>query len=464
MKSLLLESLYFKSPTLIQNIALSAYGYKIDRMHHGGKYSDFFRNVCRQYNFDKNELEDYVNSQIMSLIRDAALDVPYYKELFKRYGLTARDIHSVDDIKKIPLLEKEGLRSDPSRFVSTKYNKNDLVNIHTTGTTGTPLNIYCSPQVRQLNYAYYDRFLSTNSIKHEGKRATFGGRIIVHHNQDKPPFWRYSAFQKNLLFSSYHLTDANMPAYIEKMIDFRPDFIDAYPSSLYAIAFYAKQHNMDLRNVTDGITTSAETLFSEQRKIIESEFGMPVCDQYGAAEMCVFVGQCREGNYHINSDYGLIEFLRDDGTYASEGEEAELVCTGFINPVMPLIRYRIGDRGVLSDRHCKCGSIFPVMESITGRMDDAIDTPDGKKVGRLSPVFKGFPVKEVQFIQVDINSVVVQVVKAEGYTIETERKAILELRKRLGNEISIQMEYVNNIPRGKGGKLRSVISHLKQGP
>jgi phenylacetate-CoA ligase len=461
MKSLLIESLYFKSPTLIQNIALSAYGYKIDRIRHGGKYSDFIRNVCRQYTFDRNELGNYVNSQFVAIVKNAAIDVPYYKELFRKYGITVRDINSVDDIKKIPLLEKEVLRSDPARVVSTKYDKKDLVQIHTTGTTGTPLNIFCNRQVRQLNYAYYDRFLSMNGIKYQGKRATFGGRIIVHQEQAKPPFWRYSAFQKNLLFSSYHLKDANIPAYIEKMIDFRPDFIDSYPSSLYSIALYARRHNIDLRQVTNGITTSAETLLPGQREIIESVFGVPVRDQYGAAEMCVFFGQCKEGNYHVHSDYGVTEFLGDDGTPAPAGEEAEIVCTGLINPVMPLIRYRIGDRAVLSDKTCKCGSIFPVVETVLGRIDDVIITPDGKQVGRLSPVFKGLPVKEVQYVQRDRNSVLVQVVKAEGYKMETEKQTIQELRKRLGNEISIHLKYVESIPRGKGGKLKSVISYLR---
>ena len=455
-----LEAIYLHSPVMLQNIALSLYGYKTNCIRYGGEYAKFFRNICRQYTFDRNELECYVNTQFVATVKEAVLDVPYYKELFQKYGITVRDINSIADIKKIPLLEKEPLRKDPSSLVNPGYNKKNLLCIHTTGTTGTPLNIFCSSRARQLNYAYYDRFLSINGIKHQGKRATFGGRIIVGQKQNEPPFWRYSAFQKNLLFSSYHLQDANMPAYIGKMIDFRPDFIDSYPSSLYSIALYAKHHNIDLRKVTDGIATSAETLLPEQREIIESVFGVPVRDQYGAAEMCVFFGQCAEGNYHVHSDYGMTEFLRDDGTPAHAGEEAEIVCTGFINPVMPLIRYRIGDRCIVSDKTCPCGSTFPIVERVLGRMDDMIVTPDGKKVGRLSPVFKSFPVKEVQFIQRHRNIVEVYIVQAEGYTIETEKIAILELRKRLGNEIAFQFKYLDNIPRGKGGKLRSVISHI----
>jgi phenylacetate-CoA ligase len=97
------------------------------------------------------------------------------------------------------------------------------------------------------------------------------------------------------------------------------------------------------------------------------------------------------------------------------------------------------------------------MEKIIGRMDDIIVTPDGRRIGRLSPVVKGFPVKEVRYIQKVKESVAVHIVKDKGYTLETERQLIQELRKRLGDAISIQLTYESFIPLGKGGKLKSII-------
>ena len=361
-------------------------------------------------------------------------------------------------LKKIPILEKDEIRKAPQNFINKKFNANRLLVVHTTGSTGTPLKIYCNTETRQRNYAFYNRFLNQVGIAFKRRRATFGGRIIVPSKQKKPPFWRYSYFQKNLLFSSYHLTDENIPFYIQQLTKFKPDYIDTYPSSLFCIAQYAKSHNINLRGITKEITTSAETLFPEQRHVIEAVFGVPIYDQYGAAEMCVFVGQCKEGNYHIHTDYGVIEFLREDGSKAKAGEESEIICTSFINPVMPLIRYRIGDRGIFSDSPCRCGSIFPVMEKILGRIDDVIITPDGKKIGRLSPVMKGFPVKEIQFVQKVQSEVDVFIVKAPGYDDNTEFELINQLRNRLGEVISINLKYVDQINRGKGAKLKSIVS------
>ncbi|MCW9006246.1 MAG: hypothetical protein OQK70_13365 [Gammaproteobacteria bacterium] len=461
---LTLETILLKSPVFLQNLAFSIYGLKTQLIRYGGNYNNYYKSVLSHYKFDMAKLNKYMESAFLNSINDAAKNVPYYRELINKNNIDLNGIHSLDDLKILPLLEKSEIRKSPASFINERFDVSKLFVIHTTGTTGTPLKIYSNAQSRQKNYAFYNRFLSNVGIDVKGKRATFGGRIIVSSDQQKPPFWRYSYFQKNLLFSSYHLTNINIPIYIQKLRDYRPDYIDSYPSSLFCISQYAKSHNIDLRGVTKGITTSAETLFPEQRSIIESVFGVPVYDQYGAAEMCVFVSQCVEGKYHIHTDYGLVEFLREDGTSAEPGEESEIVCTSFINPVMPLIRYRIGDRGSFSDKKCNCGSPFPVMEKISGRKDDVIITPDGKKIGRLSPVMKGFPVKEMQFIQRKKSEVDVLIVKESNYDDNSEFELIKQLRKRLGDVILIKIEYVDKIHRSKGAKLKSIVSLLDTTP
>jgi len=456
-----LETVYLKCPVWAQNALLSLYGYKIHKARYGGNYSGFLKKIRGNLNLDKKQLLEYQAKNLRELIQQAAHNVPYYHHLFNKNHITADSIKTLDDLQKIPILGKDPLRQDPERFINQRYHKKDLNTIYTSGTTGTPLKIYCTSETRQLNYAFYDRFLEQAGINRKGRKVTLGGRTIVPSEQMHPPFWRYSQFQKNLFFSSYHLTEGNIPHYIDKFSKFQPEYIDSYPSSLYVIAKYAAEHNINLKGIIKAITTSAETLFPEQREIIESVFGVPIFDQYGAVEMCVFVSQCKNLNYHIQMDYGIIEYLRNDGTQAKPGEEAEIICTGFINPVMPLIRYHIGDRGIFSDKPCRCGSNFPVMEKILGRMDDIILTPDGRKVGRLGPVIRGFPVKEVQYIQEKVSELIVLIVKDAGFnTFTTERELIKELQKRVGTKIDLKFKYVDKIERSSGGKLRTLISKI----
>jgi phenylacetate-CoA ligase len=455
----LIQSFYHKLPVHIQTALVSIYGYKIDRVRHGKEYAKLVDVIDKQYDFSSDELQKFQSNSLREIIRLCFQHVPYYRNKYKDInGLF--EIESINSLKKFPLLEKSELRKNPEDFLNEKHHKKNIFNIHTTGTTGTPLKIYCNSSVRQKNYAFYERFLRHSGIDYKKKRATFGGRIIVASDQQKPPFWRYSYFQNNLLFSSYHLRDENIEYYIKKICQFRPHYIDSYPSSIYAIAKYALEHSIDLKGVTEGITTSAETLFDYQRTIIQKTFGVPIVDQYGAAEMCVFIGQCAQGSYHVHSDYAIVEFLREDGSPAMAGEEAEVVCTGLINTVMPLIRYKIGDRVVVSDKKCTCGCAFPVVEKVIGRTDDVILTPEGNRVGRLSPVLKGFPIKEAQYVQHAIDAVLLRLVPEDRLSADTEQKIVIELRKRLGQTIKIHIEQVESIERGSGGKMKTVISSL----
>ena len=455
-----IEDIYLRFPIVLQNLIVSIYGIYSKRIQTGKGYKKEINEVNRNLLLTCTDLADYQIKKIKNIISESVKNVPYYRNLFQRLDIKVSDINTFEDFKKIPILEKDILRKNYKSFINEKFKKSSLHVIQTTGTTGTPIKVYFNSTSRKLHYAFYERFISQNCINYKMKKATFGGRIIAPFEQQKPPFWRYSYFQKNLLFSSYHLKVENIIHYIDKLKNFRPHYIDSYPSSIYTIARYMDEHKIFGINITDAIITSAETLFPEQRELIEKVFGVPVYDHYGCAEMCVFIGQCRERNYHVNMDYGLVEFLNDKEQNAKEGEEARIVCTGFVNMVMPFIRYNIGDICYISSKKCKCGSAFPVIEKIIGRTDDIIVTPDGRKIGRLGPLLKEMPIKEAQFIQEKIDLINIRLVKDIGFTVETEKMIKKKLNQRLGNKIFFNFEYIKSIPRGKGGKYRYVISHL----
>ncbi|HZH74354.1 MAG TPA: hypothetical protein VFD91_17820 [Mariniphaga sp.] len=453
-----LEMIYLKLPLFFQNIVIMLYGFHENRVRYSGIYNKFSKEIERNCLLSEEELKKWQENRLRNLLNDAIKNVPYYRKNIK---LNASKINRfrIGDLKYLPILEKNTVKRYAEQLVSESFTEKKI-EIHTTGTTGTPLKIICTPEIRQKNYAYFNRFLKIAGIDYNGIRATFGGRIIVDYNHKSPPFWRYSHFQKNMLFSSYHISEKTIESYTKALQRLRPSYIDAYPSSLYMLAKYAEQKSISLQKLTKSIVTSAEVLHPCQREVIEKRFGVPIYDQYGSAEMCVFIAQCGLGKYHIHSDYSIVEFIKDDGTYAGPGEEAEIVCTGLINPVMPLIRYKIGDRGIISEEKCKCGNKFPVLERIIGRSDDYIITPDGRKIGRLSPVLKGYPVREAQYVQEKPDEIIVNVVKDAGYNENTGCKIEDELRKRLGDRIKIYINCVNKIERGKGGKYKTVISKI----
>jgi len=187
-----------------------------------------------------------------------------------------------------------------------------------------------------------------------GRIALFRGDMIVPIDQKKPPFWRYDAASRELWLSSLHLSKDTALYYLQQLQEFNPHLIYAYPSAITILARYAELlAALPVIPSLKGIVTSSETLYDHDRAVIKRVFNVQIHDWYGAFERVIFIGTCEMGSYHVYSDYGLTEFISVEGE--KEQNVCELVSTGFINPVMPLIRYRTGDLVSLVN-----GSSYPV--------------------------------------------------------------------------------------------------------
>jgi phenylacetate-CoA ligase len=129
---------------------------------------------------------------------------------------------------------------------------------------------------------------------------------------------------------------------------------------------------------------------------------------------------------------------------------------------MPLIRYEVGDSGALdpSDVPCACGRTLPKLLNLEGRLEDVLITKDGRRVGRLDPVFKAsMRISEAQIVQESLDRVVVRVVPLEGYSQADEAQIAARLRERMG-DMEVGFEVLDSIPREENGKFRAVVCHL----
>src|SRR5262249_49428042 len=109
---------------------------------------------------------------------------------------------------------------------------------------------------------------------------------------------------------------------------------------------------------------------------------------------------------------------------------------------------------------CSCGRTLPVLLSVEGRSDDVILTPDGRRIGRLDPVFKSnIPIREAQIVQESAEVIRVLVVPGPAFNVGHEKALVAALRERVGDR-KIQVEKITNIPRTANGKFRAVISKV----
>ncbi|MEZ4655465.1 MAG: hypothetical protein R3E12_18215 [Candidatus Eisenbacteria bacterium] len=240
--------------------------------------------------------------------------------------------------------------------------------------------------------------------------------------------------------------------------------LNGYPSAIATIASHAVARGFD-RIRPKAVITLAETVYEHQRQVIRDASDCPVADQYGSAEVVVWVGQCPSGTYHVHHEFGHLETVQDGRPVF--GTPGDVVGTGFVNKVQVLVRYRLGDQAILAADapECACGWQTAQVEGIVGRIDDVFFTPDGRALGRLDLVAKGLPgVRESQLVQDEVDHITVRLVALDGPSEISERTMEERLRGFIGSEMRLSFEWRDEIPRSRAGKFRFQVNEVGKPP
>ena len=454
--------LYHRLPVVLQNVLITGYGYRLRRLRYGRAHEE---RVKRLLAFDPSPGEVMARvqqSRLMDVMHHAASTVPFYRESGLPHPKDPTE--AMEALSEWPVLTKSLLQEAGRGVWSEAIDERGTTEIHTGGTTGRALAIRVDHEALRWNYAFFERAKRWAGIGKTDRVATFAGRAIVPPEQQHPPFWRYNLAARQMLCSSYHLSPSALGAYIDAMERFRPRLIDAYPSSIEPIARELLRRGRGELQPT-AILTSSETLSADTRRLVTEAFGCRVFDQYGSAEMVAFISQCAHGSHHVMSDFGVLEILDERGRPVAPGEEGEVIATGFLNRAMPLVRYRLGDRAIAGDGVCPCGMGHPTIRGVVGREDDVVVTPDGRRIGRLDPIFKAvMSLHEARIVQVSLDRLRLELVVSEGFLPSEEEELRRQLALRVGIAMQVEVAYVDRIPRTRSGKLRLVESEFARRP
>lgn len=451
-----LQYIYDKSPIFFQNIMTSVKGYFNARDRYGKKYYEY-RNFLKV--FDTWTLEEklkYQCEQMIKFIRFAYENNEFYHNLYK--NIDVMSIKSLEDLKKLPVVDKEMLRANIANCVSRNCGPTHVA--HTGGTTGKSLSFRVSRSDLMERMAVLDHFKSRVGFEHlEMKRATFNGKHIVPPGQKKKVFWRYNKACKQMIFSSFHITEENLGYYVDEFNRFKPDAIDGFFTSMLDLASYIKRHNIHLTFRPVAIFPTSETLTKEGRELLEEVFKCKVYNQYASSEGAPFVTECKNQILHEELETGVFEQF---------GDTDEILVTSFTTHATPLIRYRIGDRMIFDkNAFCNCGNNSPVIRSIEGRKLDFLYTAEGAKInaGNASNLLKYLPnaVIRSQFIQKEKKSVLLLLEVDKGKFKDSHLKELREeFAHKFGNNTELIIKCVETIPREKSGKYRMIKNMVKE--
>ncbi len=457
-----LERVYASTPDWLQTLAVSAYGWKIRRERFDSEYRRWQQVFADHERRSPAELAAMQDDSIRALVAHAFEKVPYYRDVMRERKLGPDDIRGVADLRKLPVLTKAILHDQAGRLVSADLRPGDLREAHSSGTTGSPVTMFWDRRVSVANNACDWRARRWAGFTFGTPYASLLGRTIAPIGRTRPPFWRWNAPWNQLLLSSFHLHERNLPVYLDAMKARGCRFLEAYPSTAYVLA----RHIVDAGTTFPlrGVVCSSETLLPIQRATIEQAFACPVFDVFSQSERVLFAMECeRHDGLHLQIEFGALEIVGDDGEPVPDGQFGRIIATGLQNYGMPLIRYEVGDVSALLTAPCGCGRPFPRMASVTTKAEDIVVTPEGRFVSSstLTHPFKPMVrIEKSQIVQEAPGRVVVKIVRRPGYTDADTRILVSALAERLGPSVAIDIQFVEDIPRGPSGKFRWVISRV----
>ena len=316
------------------------------------------------------QLRELQNERFMKQLRHVWDNVPYYRQKMEEKGVSIDDIHSVDDLHKLPFLTKDDLR-DAYPYGLKGMPLSDCVRIHSTsGTTGKRVvAFYTQHDIDLWEDCCARAIVAAGGTKEDVVHVAYGyglftGGSGLHGGSHK------------VGCLTLPLSSGNTDRQLQFMTDLGSTILCCTPS--YAAFLAETIHERGLRDqiqLKAGIF-GAEAWSEKMREEIQNSLGIKAYDIYGLTETSGpgVSFECEEQTgMHINEDHFIAEIIDPDtGEVLPEGSKGELVFTAITKEAFPLLRYRTKDICVLTRKPCSCGRTHVKMSKPMGRSDDML--------------------------------------------------------------------------------------------
>lgn len=393
-------------------------------------------------NLDKSQwwslkkLTDFQNKRLKAITNYAYNQIPAYRRKFREAGITPRDILFKDDILKLPVTTRKEMQSNPD-FVNEPLIRSTLF---TGGSTGTSLRYYESHLAKEMRMNVHFRGWEWNGYR-SGKRLA-----VIASAQG-------AVQEKNVLTLLGDLTKDNLRLTVEKLANFRPEHFRGYTSSLYLLAKYCLDNNIQIEGI-QSINPISENLYDFQRETMEQAFNCEVFEEYCCNDggACAWECEKHEGLHYV-MERAIIEEI-----------DGEMIVTDLWNLAMPFIRYRNGDSVKWLDKKCSCGRELPLI-TVKGRTNDILISP----YGPISPSY--LMLHGIKYDAEHHRSGIsaAQYVQKPGYKVDVNivknpwclNKEIEELENDLSEILKgmqFNVNFVDTIPTTKKGKRSFIIN------
>lgn len=416
----------------------------------------------------EEKLETLRDNSLRKMVRYAAETVPYYRDLFRKEGIDPGCIKTVQDLRRLPLLQKKMLRQNPHLFLSTSRLGKESMQFTTSGSTGEPARIYHDRYSMLANIAYGERERLPLSLVC-GKKSGFKKLYIVRQSSTVGKVWDFYR-QNTFIPSSRPRLLLNVLQPINQIVDavnsYRPDIIIGYGSYLEAL-FRTLMFQQSQMHLPGALLYGGDSMSDGGKTFVEKEFNVPVLSVYDAIESFKlgFVCEARRG-FHIHEDLCHVRIVDANGSDLPLGEKGEVVISNLVNRGTVLLNYCLGDLASLSIERCPCGRTLPLLSTLEGRVEDIIFPAEG---GFVHPravwtlLSQRNEIVRYQLIQYKPDQFELKLVTVDHQPHrQVVEDIVAGLRRLLGESSEIETTFHESLEPEKSGKFRPVISKCRQ--
>ncbi|MGQ9424686.1 phenylacetate--CoA ligase family protein [Gilvimarinus sp. F26214L] len=408
----------------------------------------------RQFQWlDQKRIRDYQIERVRDIVRWAKEKSPFYSDLYRQ--VNPDRILTLEDMATLPSISKTDLILNQGRMVTQIGGKCETKT--TGGSTGHPVRVVKNANALAMERAVTWRAYEWAGVSVGDPQGRFWG--VPHTRKARAKAWLTDLVANRKRLSAFNLNDQSMADYYRELQAFRPRYLYGYVSVIEALARFIRDQGLGPIVGIKSIITTSEILYPKSRAVIEAAFQVSVFNEYGCGEVGSVAHECEDGRLHLMADNLFVEVDGD--------REGELLVTDFFNYKTPLIRYRVGDYGRLSDSACSCGRGLPVLDKVYGRAYDLLTLENGTSIHPESLIYvvEDFKserdvITQFQAIQRSHRQVDIYVVPNSAWTEDCAGQLVQRMKAKLSAAMDYRVELVAGIEREKSGKMRLVKSEV----
>ncbi len=411
-----------------------------------------------------DELAAFQIGALRRLLDHTHAHIPWYRARMDAVGLRPRDLRSVEDLARLPILSRAEARDCGAQRESTTTLL-PSIRKQTSGTGGQPLSFgydiaseHWRQAVKLRGYGWSGYRLGMRTLSYWGAGAA-------------KPSWSTRVktgldrgLKRETYFNCSVRSEQSMSAAIATLVQTRPRVLVAYAQAVADLARYVVASGMRRWGELP-VIVGAEPLLPGDREVIERAFG-PVFETYGSRETMLLASECEahEG-LHVPTENIVLELVvRQNGTEraAQPGEVGEVVVTDLHNFGMPFIRYANGDLAEAGpQRRCRCGRALPRIAAVQGRITDVLIDGEGARIAGttflIMFVALAEAVRRYQVVQHRDRSITLRLVLARPLS-DSDRAHITRTVTTYCKGLPVRIDEVREIPTSASGKQPIIVA------